>query len=43
VNEASGLTLVLTGHLPAILIAAAALTWPVFWGLPALYRRAVPA
>jgi hypothetical protein len=31
----------LTGHLPSILIAAAVLTWPISWGLLALYRRAV--
>jgi hypothetical protein len=35
------LTLVVTGHLPGILIAAAVLTWPFSWLLLGLYRRAV--
>ena len=40
-QSADALTVAVTGHLPAILIGAALLTWPVSWILLRLYRRAV--
>src|SRR5688500_16155221 len=40
-QAAPWLVVILTGHLPAIIGAAAILTWPIGLALLALYRRAV--